>query len=336
MGIFDSYYNTAGLNEAANGNDTVNEAELAEEMEYLEGLDEATNLSDDPLEACFEAMLQNEQNFNNIMMSIANEEMRYFVENGTDIVYEQEEGRVKKIINTILAFLDSAWTKIKSIFSKVLTTIDSWVSSDKRFVATHKDAIMSKAASIKINGYHVTAEKLDRLANEYGNVEQAAASVMGSASENPKTAFFNKIQTHNVTDKDGYKKALIKVAALDSKSDGISYAGKDVIDELSNGKLAKAKIKAGYDKSKKTIASLKKTVVSTAKDNSQKKSGAAISCANTTAKIAVTCLNVAQNVQLKATSQLHSNCRKIARKCVGATNESGDMINNETLGVAMI
>ena len=52
MGIFSSYAEMTGLSE---GSTFVNEADLAEEMERLEEMESAQNLSDDPEEACIEA-----------------------------------------------------------------------------------------------------------------------------------------------------------------------------------------------------------------------------------------------------------------------------------------
>ena len=174
MGIFSSYAELSGLTE---GTQAFNEADLAEEMERLEEMAAATNLSDDPEEACIEAMMIGQENFHNLVMNITNEEVQYMLENGgEEIVYEG--ARLEALIDKIQTLIDKAWQKIKAIFEKAVAAINSWVSTDKRFVTKYGDTIKkaSKEALTIRDTYAVLANPSSMAVDVYEGYTRNAKS----------------------------------------------------------------------------------------------------------------------------------------------------------------
>ena len=136
-GIFGSLVEGTITNESYSS--YITEAEVMEEMEKLDNMETSVNLPEDPYDACYESMLINQQNYHNVLMSIALEEMNYYSKTGMEMVYEG--ARLDALFSKIKSLVDRAWEKIKKIYEKVLKTIASWVMSDAKLVQKYKKEI---------------------------------------------------------------------------------------------------------------------------------------------------------------------------------------------------
>lgn len=160
-GIFAMFAESCGLDEGFEslGNEMMfSEAELAEEMEHLEEIEDV-EVSDDLMEACFESMLINEQNYNNIMNAVAYDEMKAYVESG-NLESLNEEGRLKSFFDMIKKWLDRAWQKIKSIFNKAIAAIEGWVRTDKSMLDKHEKDIAGYKGKCEVKGYDIDSNAL--------------------------------------------------------------------------------------------------------------------------------------------------------------------------------
>lgn len=342
MGIFSSYAEITGLSE---GSTFVNEADLAEEMERLEEMESAQNLSDDPEEACIEAMMIGQENFHNLVMNITNEEVQYMLENvGEEVVYEG--ARLDALIDKIKSLIDRAWQKIKAIFEKALAAINSWVSTDKRFVEKYSDTIKKSSDEARTirDTYEVKAANLTgSLKDCYGNFSVGVDTAVKQLGKGAKAKFdvpgAPKADKKNIleyvyqkaTGKNGIstveevRKWAEEAAGLDTKVAKTAPIEKQaVIDELKDGKDNKKAIKLAYDNAKKSIATMKKTVeqakrdaVKADKDKGTKKAeNGSYSVLISAINAALAGMSAVQRVHIRACNVYHSNCRKAAARAV--------------------
>lgn len=345
MGIFESYAELAGI--AGDSTSFVDEAALAEEMEALEEMESAQNLSDDPEEACIEAMLIGKDNYYNVLMSIATEEMSYFKENGEEIVYEG--AKLEAFFSKVKALIDKAWSKIKAIFEKALNAINSWISTDKRFVKKYKDKIMSAPAeTFEItDGYKINLDKaadikqFNTVVNVVGDfVRKTYYGVNPTYNENKekvKVTDETYKQIYGGETKEDWKETFEKEIGLVDKQT-FSLNSSLVIEELENGKKTQRMVKTAYKVAKATIAGMKKAV-----ENAQK--GAKklqLEASGSYGKIISICnaglskINTMQSLQIKALKIYHSQCRKCAAKAVRGVKSSDDDSVDESAEFAYI
>lgn len=337
-GLFNSFASYSGLNESSS---YVDEAALEEAMQQLEEVDDV-EVNDDLMEACVQAAIANEQNLNMIMMSVANEEMNYFVENGVEMVYE--EGKISAFFDKIKKFLKKAWEKIKSIFNKALEHIRSWISSDKKFVQKYGDEIKKYASDVKIEGYNVDGKKAAD-AKPYETVVDGAADYLGYIKNGDTTKVgpdwnadgIASLIRGKVTGQTGKKVSnddmiswLKEHFTLKDKSSDFTYGGEDVYNELAKGNTTSKSVKAGYNAAKSAIAVMEANVkqAETVAKNTKKTEGTSYSMALSICSASVSIMNACQRIQLQAVNTYHQNCRKIAAKCV--TKSKNKKSSNES------
>lgn len=327
MGIFSSYAEMSGLTE---GTRFFNEAELAEEMERLEEMECASNLGDDPENACFEAMMIGQENFQKLMMNITNEEVQYMLEHGgEEIVYEG--ARLEALVDKIKALIDRAWEKIKAIFEKALATINSWISTDKRFVTKFGNKIKdasTEALTIR-DSYDINFRAIDK--DVYGNLVAALGDEVGklNAGTAKLTDEAKKEFSKAILGKDlgnyALSEALEAIYGLKEKGK-VVLNGQDVLTELKEGKDNKKAIKNAYNNAKKSVAGMKRTIdqikrteAKLAKDdnkNLDQKKDRSYGQAITLCNICLSFMQTIQRCQIRALNVHHSNCRKAAARAV--------------------
>lgn len=337
MGIFSSYAEVSGLTE---GTTLFNEADLAEEMERLEEMESAQNLSDDPEEACIEAMMIGQENFHNLVMNITNEEVQYMLENsGQEIVYEGT--RLDALIDKIRSLVDKAWEKIKAIFEKALAAINSWISTDKRFLQKYSDKIKgaSKEALTIRDTYDVDPTSVSKESKiVYTEISDGIGTVVDEFDTIDKESLTKERLIAKVLDgKQTIQEAIgefEKNCGLREKVAKVELTADTVISELKDGRDNKKSIKYAYDGAKKTVASIKKSVekrkAAAKKDgNSTDGYSALISAINT----GLSTMSSVQRIHIRACNIHHSNCRKAAARAVrGVQNvkESMEIYGGET------
>lgn len=91
------------------------------------------------IKGAMEIIVENEENYAMLMKVIGVNELRYFEENGTEIVYEgaNASGFFAKIKEYFLKVLE----KVKGLFKKFISMIDALIISDKEFVKKYRPVL---------------------------------------------------------------------------------------------------------------------------------------------------------------------------------------------------
>lgn len=129
--------------------DDVTNESLEPEIENAEAtpLKEGENITD----AYFRITLENVQNYNNIMNTVAVAEMAYMEKNGaTAPVYEAAD--VKKFGQTIVKYVQSAWSKIKGLFESAIAAVQKIFTKDlaKEYEDGVKNKTINPSTTIKV------------------------------------------------------------------------------------------------------------------------------------------------------------------------------------------
>lgn len=333
MGIFTDFVEMNGLTEGAHMS-TVNEAELAEEMEKLENAPSYDFGDMDIEECCIESMLINERNYSNIMMSVAHEEMQYFVEHGEEMPVN--EASIGGFFDKIKDMINRAWEKIKSIFEKCLATINSWISTDRRFVEKYSETIKSAdKGCFKFTGYNVPSNYADKADAGFNAVANCLSDCIkdlnsGSKSAGKRTAS-DLAKEYLYQDDETAEQTLRQIRENMGihKQVKLELTPAIVITELKEGKDNKKCIKSSYAHCKTSIAGMKKDIEQ-AKRDAEQKSKKKANDKNTSYTVlggvssqALTYLSSIQKIMIKAANCYHANARKAAARAVrGYSNES--------------
>ena len=335
MGLFSDYASTLGLNGGAG---FVNEAELREEMEKLDGYKSFEFESQDLDEMCIESLILNEKNFSNIMMVTAHEEFRNYVDTGSDVVTEASIGG---LFERIKELIDRAWEKIKSIFEKCLNTIKGWISTDRTFVEKYSETIKeADSRCFKFFGYDVNADTLNKGVEFFDEIPPMVAVTINKVMETKVSKKDSDI-LKTMFDGDG-KEALLeklrKELGMDRKAKIAKLNAKIVLEELKEGKDNKKAINSAYKAAKKAIAGLKKDV-EMAKRATEKATGKKdtanqpnYALVGSICSTATSFLQGAQRIFIKACNAHHHNCRKAAARAVRGVTDSDDSTNESFEG----
>ena len=109
-------------------------------------------------EASMVAVAESEAIYNNSMKEVGIAELRYFEENGQEVIYEAVD--VKAIFNKIKMFFKKLLDKIKAIFHTFIAKLSSFVQSDKDFVKKYEKEFARKWNDVKedfeFKGYKFT------------------------------------------------------------------------------------------------------------------------------------------------------------------------------------
>ena len=127
---------------------------------------------EDPLDACLRITIENEQNYTNIVSTIALSELAALEESGgTEVVYEAVD--IKKIANSIGAWIQKQWAKLKGVFQRAFDNLRTMISSDKKLIKKYeenKDKI--KSSTVTVRGVKLKKDMLG-LAKTFGEALDA-------------------------------------------------------------------------------------------------------------------------------------------------------------------
>ena len=125
-------------------------------------------------EASMVAVAESEAIYNNSMKEVGIAELRYFEENGQEIIYEAVD--IKAFFNKIKMFFKKLLDKVKAIFHTFIAKISSFVQSDKDFVKKYEKEFARKWNDVKddfeFKGYKFTIN--DNIANINGTTDDHA------------------------------------------------------------------------------------------------------------------------------------------------------------------
>ena len=109
-------------------------------------------------EASMVAVAESEAVYNNSMKEVGIAELRYFEENGQEIIYEAVD--IRAFFNKIKMFFKKLLDKVKAIFHTFIAKLSSFVQSDKDFVRKYEKEFSRKWNDVKedfeFKGYKFT------------------------------------------------------------------------------------------------------------------------------------------------------------------------------------
>ncbi len=145
---------------------------------------------DSPIEAAFNMVAEGEANYNRIMQAVGIDELAILESTGAEMVYEAAD--IKGLFGRIKEFFVNLWNKIKGLFQKFMTFINSWAKSDKDFVNKYKKTLsLVDTKDFEYKGYKFTNQGFDiaAAASKAGKaVEQEVGAAIDSACKDPKDA----------------------------------------------------------------------------------------------------------------------------------------------------
>lgn len=172
--------------------DDVTNESLEPEIENAEAtpLKEGENITD----AYFRITLENVQNYNNIMNTVAVAEMAYMEKNGaTTPVYEAKD--LKSFKDTIVHYVQLAWSKIKGLFEAAINAVKGIFDKDmeKRYQQAIKDGKISPSDVVTVKrGVKIDGPVLTGIPSKVNSVISSAmsdllADATGMSAEDAKS-----------------------------------------------------------------------------------------------------------------------------------------------------
>lgn len=159
-------------------------------------------------EAVFYVMEHNEQNYNNMMRSIAIDEIRYVMEAGEP--EPDSDSKIKKIKDAIVKWLSEAFESLKSLYNSALQTIKKKLANVKeRFNTKAIKAAEAKLDKLKDKEYGFTYDydELDKaikgssnagtvwkLIDDIIGVKETAGNNLEAELESAKSAFLSSLK----------------------------------------------------------------------------------------------------------------------------------------------
>lgn len=177
---------------------------LTESMIDLDSIQAQECFEENAMDSAFRIVAENTANWNSIMEAIGMDELAVYESTGREMVYEG--GTVSAIFDKIKDFFKKLIEKIKGIFAKFMTVLNSWVKSDSEFVKKYKsDILKANIENFQFKGYKFTFNRI--------SLSQCNQSI----SEDIKSSFSNRLITNGTTGefeaaareiKDGMEEAL--------------------------------------------------------------------------------------------------------------------------------
>lgn len=166
-------------------------------------------------EASMVAVAESEAIYNNSMKEVGIAELRYFEENGQEVIYEAVD--VKAIFNKIKMFFKKLLDKVKAIFHTFIAKLSSFVQSDKDFVKKYEKEFSRKWNDVKddfeFKGYKFTITN-DTTYGSTDNKDYDFDTGIGSATSSYKSVIESPRDLIN-------QKNAAKKADVDSLNDKI-------------------------------------------------------------------------------------------------------------------
>lgn len=127
----------------------VDESAVLEEMRHTP----LVECVDDPLDACIRITYESTVNFNNITKALAMDELKYFQENGVEMVYEA--GKVVEFFKAAKDWIVNTWAKIMGVIKSAINRIDTlpayaWYKANKKAIDALGSSVTIKTLKDKI------------------------------------------------------------------------------------------------------------------------------------------------------------------------------------------
>lgn len=311
-----------------------------EEDAMMEAYESIPCEEDDINEAFSRIMMETVENYHMIIEATMMDDFKDYISANEEVIYE--ETKIKKVLGAIKKFIETAWQKVKGIFEKFISMIDSSVRSDAAFLKANEDRIKKFPGSLEMKGY--TYEGLKRDTDPYKSIENAFKSAMGSDVT-------SKLIESNSANKEQVKKAVddlpgkLREAVLGSNCEASSFGKKykellcgsaeavninpspsEVIDEIKTAAGTKQRAKKSYNNVKRWFKNLIKSTNDTEKvitssigkkEAKEADISTAISAYNKSCRTAITFSESVMRIHMAALNAYRRQCRAAASKMAG-------------------
>lgn len=142
---------------------------------------------------------ESELNFANMVKAIGIEEVNYYAQNGTSIIYEGTT--LSNFFNKMVEFFKTLKKKIRELFNKFIVQVDSWIRSDEAFVKKHRNALMQvDTKGFKYKGYKFTTNATSTKSALTATTQYLSKNNMKNSNVGPHSG--EKIKTQDKWTKD--------------------------------------------------------------------------------------------------------------------------------------
>lgn len=318
----------------------INEGYTEEDDAVMEAF-ESIECYDQPETAMYRIAMESVEDFHDIIDSIKVLELSEYMSTNEEVVYE--EGKVATIVKGIITLIQQAWQKLKGVFDKMLSDIQSWVKQDEKFIKKYEKQILESNAIFYTEWYHFNLKAIqspicDRIFNEFIHITDRSM-------DNVSTEEHIQDEIHFLTNNEegGLSEILRRKALEDDKAytpnnrifgNGlILYFGMSkannmekikykknlapiIIDEIKTASASKKAAKASYDSAKKGFSKIINDVKKHDKKTESKQTLSLFSAYSTACKNAIAICNIALAYQMKAIKASHAQARRIAMEVI--------------------
>ena len=332
--------------------DTDNITTMTEEEDAVMEAFESVPCTEDNIDdAMMRIQMEAVENYHLIVEAIMYDEINEYMVTHEEVVYE--ESRIKKITSAIADYIERAWTKIKGVYDKVLTTISNAVKNDAKFIKDNEKAIKAFSGKLDVKGYNFKNLQAKPCLSVKAKFDSAVKDLVDLSYINKQSAdkiAGNKDAINNAVD--GLADKLRGAAIGEDKCDASDFSSKlkkyfagsdekvtldpnptDIIAEISAAKESKAAAKASYDSVKEYFNGLRKAAkrmekfaVEASSRTDVKESGLskALGAFNKACKDAVAVVNVIVHAQIKAINASRVQAKAIAREMIAKSGKKDD------------
>lgn len=107
---------------------------------FLEDIQVEASTHDPGIKGAMAIIAENEMNYATIMQAVGYDELRYFEENGTEMIYESST--LKDFFGKLKEFFMKVYEKVKGLFKTFIAMLDSWIRSDSDFVKKYRQHLL--------------------------------------------------------------------------------------------------------------------------------------------------------------------------------------------------
>lgn len=297
-------------------------------LENVEGI--AIDESEDPVSACYRITMENEQNWFNIMNTIAFSELAYMEahEGSTEAMYEAAD--FKKIKDTIVAFIKNAWAKLKGVIQKAISNLTDVLNGDKRLCAAYLKKIKEKP---ELEKKTATVPKYSVLS---GSKSDLVSFILGIGLDAHREfdelwGFTDYANTYLCNDKcskfeskkfEGLKGDEMKDALYNTSE--VKISGSDAYAKVNSGKnvtFLKNLYKVEEKEFNKLISQFNKEKADEAKNDFYNNASKVVALKSKYVKQTISVLNMAVKACIQAVNKDYAKNRAILKAIVGGKGE---------------
>lgn len=290
--------------------------------------------TEDPDVACYKIALENEQNYNAIMMAMLTQEYNVLESTGSVMVYEAST--LKNFYENVKKQIQRFWAKVKGVFKKVMDKLSSIVLSNKAFVKKYRTAGLKMPEKEKeFTGYMFPLKdiKYSAVVSVIEGIKGADKAEMDAKdkTDNALNEVRGKLIGSGSLTAEGFEKQLKLHLYGSENTEAIKIDNlNDLFNELESASDQKKAAKAAHKEAEKSIKGLLSEVK---KEQSSAKSDAAVQRAKKKSEIITRSLNImstALSVQTRAIIANAVQNRKMANYIVNVQNKKGEKFQKES------